>query len=68
VKLSGASIAAGRKYWLAVLGTGGQLAFRVQGYGSKDEESKQSSLTSLPSRWSDGTAWSSGQASFYLSA
>jgi hypothetical protein len=67
VTLSGTSITAGRKYWLAVLGTGGQIAFRDQGYGSKDEESRQSGLTSLPSRWSDGTAWNSGLASFYIS-
>jgi hypothetical protein len=67
VTLSGANIVAGRKYWLAVLGTGGQLAFRDQGSGSKSEESRQSGLKSLPSSWSDGTAWNSGQASYYIS-
>jgi hypothetical protein len=36
VRLWGANVVAGRKYWLAVLGTGGQLAFRDQGSGSKD--------------------------------
>jgi hypothetical protein len=66
VTLSGAQLVAGRQYWLAVVGTGGQIAFRCQGSGSKDEESRQSGLTTLPSSWSDGTAWNSGHASFYI--
>jgi hypothetical protein len=67
VRLWGANVVAGRKYWLAVLGTGGQLAFRDQGSGSKDENNGQSGLTSLPWSWTDGTAWNSGRASFYVS-
>jgi len=67
VTLAGANIVAGRKYWLAVLGIGGQLAFRDQGSGSKDEYSRQLKLTSLPSSWSDGPSWNSGHASFYIS-
>ena len=68
VTLSGVPIASGHKYWLAVLGTGGRIAFRDQGYGSKSEENSRSGLTSLPAAWSDGTAWSSGKASFYVTA
>lgn len=67
VTLPGAAVTAGRKYWLAELGVTGQLALRDQGSGVKDEESAQVNLTSLPGHWTDGTAWDSGHASFYVS-
>ena len=66
VTLSGVTITASKKYWLAVLGTGGQIAFRDQGTGSKAEEYRSNNLTKLPTKWRDGTAWSSGQASFFV--
>jgi hypothetical protein len=67
ITLPGASVTAGKKYWLAVLGTGGALAFRDQGSGSKDEEYRSQGLTQLPTKWRDGAAWNSGTASFYVS-
>jgi hypothetical protein len=66
VTLSGTRITSGTKYWLAVLGTGGQIAFRDQATGARSEEYQYHGLTQLPSKWKDGTAWSSGNASFYV--
>jgi hypothetical protein len=66
VDLSGVNIVNGRRYWLAELGTAGRLAFRDQGSGSPYSET-QTVGSRLPARWSGGTRWYSGQASFYLS-
>ena len=48
-------------YWLALLGTGGQLTFRDTdpGAGTCAETSAQSNLTSLPSNWTTGATWTS---------
>ncbi len=61
------SISAGVKYWLALLGTGGTIAFRDHccGAGSAAENNAGSALTSLPSTWSSGARWSDGSASLY---
>lgn len=67
ISISPTSITAGTSYWIAVLGTGGMLAFRDHccGGGTSAENSAQSNLSSLPSTWSAGARWSDGSASMY---
>jgi hypothetical protein len=66
VPLSDASISAGSRYWVAVLGSDGMLAFRDRSDGScSSETSASSSLTSLPSVWASGDRWSTCQLSAY---
>jgi hypothetical protein len=52
------SVVAGTPYWIAILGTNsGNLVFRdATGGGCASEISAQTSLTSLPSTWTTGTA------------
>lgn len=56
VTIPGAPVVAGGKYWLAILGRRGALAFR-DGSGCESETSRQSSLTTLPAVWSTGAVW-----------
>ena len=66
VDLSDASVSEGGRYWVAVLGSGGTLAFRDRADGScSSETSGSSSLTSLPSVWASGDRWSTCQISAY---
>ncbi len=62
-----AAVAAGTAYWLALLGTGGTIAFRDRccGGGSAAENSQQANLSTLPATWSSGAQWSDGPVSFY---
>jgi hypothetical protein len=61
-------LSSGTTYWLAVLGTGGQLNFRDLQRGSPgcSETSSQSNLTSLPSSWASGTGWTTCSLSAYV--
>jgi hypothetical protein len=69
VRVSGASVSAGAKYWLALLGVGGEIHFRdTASNGGSTQNSAQSNLLSLPSTWSSGTPWANSPASFYASA
>jgi O-glycosyl hydrolase len=62
-------VSGGERYWLAVLGRGGMLAFRDHsGGGCSSETSASSSLTTLPSSWDTGTGWSSCLISAYASS
>jgi hypothetical protein len=70
VDLSDASVSEGSLYRVAVLGSGGRLAFRDRSDGSCSSEtsgssSGSSSLTSLPSVWATGDRWSTCQISAY---
>jgi hypothetical protein len=67
VTLSGVTLTAGKRYWLAELGTAGTLAYRDQGGISGGAYSEtRSAGSSLPSSWSSGFRWdNSGHASFY---
>jgi len=62
------SISSGRTYWLAVLGTGGQLNFRdaAPGDGGCSETSSQSDLTGLPQSWSTGSTWNTCSIAAYV--
>lgn len=67
VTVSGIDLASGRRYWLAVLGTGGMLAFRDEpsGEGPQSQTSLQDNLSTLPASWSSGESWQTGDASLY---
>ena len=60
-------VTAGAAYWIALLGTGGTLAFRDHccGGGSTSETSASSNLTFLPATWSSGAVWHDGTASAF---
>jgi beta-glucosidase len=61
VALSAASIEAGRPYWIAVLGLGGQLVLRDEccsGAGSEPSETSASrTLEALPATWATGAVY-----------
>lgn len=63
--LSGASLAAGQKYWIAVLGTGGKLAFRDRRGAGRSETSASRRLTALPATWTTGTVYTDGSLSSF---
>ena len=56
------SIAAGRKYWFVLLGTGGLMKFRQKPItgGWIDELNSIRTLTSLPATWTTGTIYTAG--------
>ena len=65
VSIPGAKVAAGAKYWVAILSAKqGTLKFR-DGTGCNSETSVQSSLTSLPTSWSTGAVWDSCNVSAF---
>jgi hypothetical protein len=70
VGVTATPVSATTVYWIAMLGTGGTLAFRDHccGGGTAAENSAQTTLTSLPATWSSGTRWSDGTASVYGSS
>jgi hypothetical protein len=63
-------VTAGVTYWIALLGTGGTVAFRDHccGGGTPAQNSSQANLTSLPGSWSQGARWSDGGTSVYGSS
>lgn len=65
VPITSASLTAGTKYWIALLGRGGQVNFRDSccGGGTAGETSSQSNLTALTTTWSRGTVYKDGPAS-----
>jgi hypothetical protein len=66
---SNPTLSSGSTYWLAVLGTGGQLDFRDvadPGTGGCSENSQQSSLASLPPGWTTGATWPTCSLSAYV--
>lgn len=64
VAISPASVTAGTRYWIAILGTGGTLHFR-DGSGCTSVSSSQTNLTALPASWSSGSTWPSCPLSAY---
>jgi Fibronectin type III domain len=67
ISVAPTNVTAGVTYWVAVLGTGGTLAFRDDccGGGTPSQNSAQTNLTSLPGSWSPGAHWSDGALSAY---
>lgn len=50
-------VSQGVSYWIALLGTGGTVQFRDSNGGCSSQTSQQTSLTTLPARWSTGQQW-----------
>jgi hypothetical protein len=70
VTVPATGVAAGAKYWLALLGPsgGGTMKFRdVASGGAKAVTSSQTNLATLPSSWSNGATWQNTPASLYAS-
>jgi hypothetical protein len=67
VTVPATSVAAGTKYWIAVLGpaNSGVVRFRDVGTGAKAQTSLQSNLISLPATWSPGTTYFNSPLSAY---
>jgi hypothetical protein len=62
------AVQSGTKYWLALLGLGGQVNFRdLASRGGPNQNSAQSNLSSLPSTWSSGHKWANSPASLFAS-
>jgi hypothetical protein len=61
VSLPRASLEAGQRYWIALLGVGdGTLRFRDGvGFGCHSEVSRSTALTALPVTWQTGSVWGS---------
>ncbi|MGL1344618.1 hypothetical protein ACSTKR_23495, partial [Vibrio parahaemolyticus] len=56
-----------RRYWLAILGTGGTLRFRDHSGGPcASEASSQTGLSSLPAAWHVGTQYGACPFSAYV--
>jgi hypothetical protein len=67
VTVTPVSVAAGTKYWLAVLGPagGGTPQFRDVPSGGKAQTSAQTNLALLPATWSSGNSYSYSPLSAY---
>jgi PKD repeat protein len=67
VSIPAASVTAGQSYWIAILGTKGQVGFRDRvGSGtSVMETSASTTLTALPSRWTATTSKGNASMSVY---
>ena len=66
--VSSASITAGTKYWIAVMGTGGYLNYRDTNNGAVAWASttNQGNLTAMPATFPNVASYDSGPASAYL--
>ncbi len=67
VKVEPLTVAAGERYWVAVLGPrgGGTIRFRDAPGGSGSETSAVRNLTVLPQTWSTGSTYGDGHLSAY---
>lgn len=63
-----ATLTAGVRYWVGLLGTGGSLSYRDTAAGSCSQSASGGGLTSLPATWSSGTPWPTCNLSAYVSA
>ncbi len=61
-------VRAGATYWLAVLGSGGRVAYRDErAIGCHSQEAAQTGLHALPAVWKPGRGWSTCFISTYVS-
>lgn len=64
-----ASLTNGQTYWVALLGTGGTLAFRDgSAAGCRSEGSRSNTLTTLPGTWATGATWGTCPPSAYATS
>ncbi len=68
ITVGGATVTSGTQYWIAIMGTGGQLTFRDQLGGGKSETHALGNLTTMPASWQTGITYNDGQLSAYGSA
>ena len=69
VPLSSGQINSGSTYWLALLSTGGTLAWREKGSGGRTSYVSQTrNLSLLPAAWASGNGYPVGPASAYVNA
>jgi len=68
VNIPSVQVKMGRRYWVALLGLNGQIAFRDNTGNCYSETSQQTSSTSLPSTWRTGSRWSTCVVSMFGSA
>jgi hypothetical protein len=68
IAVPAASVTAGTKYWIAVLGpTGtGTVQFRDVPTGGRSQTSAQTNLSTLPSTWSPGSTYFNAPMSAYM--
>ncbi|HAR43126.1 MAG TPA: hypothetical protein DCS07_10950 [Bdellovibrionales bacterium] len=59
------SLTSGQKYWIALLGLNGTLAFRDVVGAGPCETSKSSGLLSLPATWITGQVYTEGKVSAF---
>jgi hypothetical protein len=59
IQIPSAQVTSGTRYWLAILGVKGQIAFRDAAGNCSSQTSLQTGLTSLPSSWTTGSRWQS---------
>lgn len=64
VSIPAITLVSGRKYWIAILGKGGTIAYRDANCASS-VTSKSSILTTLPSTWTTGQTWNTCNLSAY---
>ena len=57
VAIPAVKVTQGRRYWVALLGVNGQIAFRDSSGNCYSETSQQTTLTSLPATWQTGSQW-----------
>ncbi len=61
VPITTAKLTQGNSYWIAILGSKGQVKFRARGGASNPTETSSSTaLTSLPQTWTTGQVFSTG--------
>jgi hypothetical protein len=68
VTVPGVPVTLGTQYWIAIMGTGGQLTFRDQLGGGKSETHAVGNMTTLPGTWQTGITYNDGQLSAYGSS
>src|SRR6202166_1777591 len=68
VPIPSVGVKLGTRYWVALLGLNGQIAFRDVTGGCYSETSQQTTLSSLPVTWQTGSRWSTCVVSMFGSA
>ena len=67
IAVRGARLHRGQRYWIAVLGIGGTLAYRDRRTsGCRSQNSAHNDLVRFPARWTPGPAWPTCMLSAYV--
>lgn len=62
-----AALRANSRYWIAILGSGGRLAFRdVTSHSCSSQQSRRSALRQLPKQWETGATWPTCRLSAFV--